>query len=154
MKTVTILMMRMLSMIWRGGDEQWWWAKWIWFSGIRRSAKTPIVSPWTQEPNLSRLILMTSENDEDQCKFKSGKRLGQFEKGWHPQQGRRVIQIVSKEPLALTHIWWWRMGTYHPVLMSQEFNWWSDPPLLIVIKITMDGEAKGSFRGWVEEYGD
>ena len=28
--------------------------------GLGGSAKTPIVSPWTQEPNLSRFILMTS----------------------------------------------------------------------------------------------
>ena len=137
-------------MIWRGGDEQWWWAKWIWFLGIRRSAKTPIVSPWTQEPNLSRLILMTSNNDEDQGKCKSG-YCGNWKKVGTHLQGRWVIRIVSKEPLA--HIWWWYMGTYQPVLMRlEEFNWWSDPLQLIVIKITMDrrGGSTGFWRrrGW------
>ena len=114
-----ILMMRMLSQIWRGGDEQWWWAKWIWFSGIRRGAKTPIVSPWTQEPNLSRLILMTSNNDEDQGKYKSGKHWMAIWKRLAPASAsaRKAGYSNSLEGASGPHIWWWYMGTYHPVLM-------------------------------------
>ena len=107
-------------------DEQWWWAKWIWFSGIRASAKTPIVSPWTQEPNLSRLTPMTSGVKIMRIFFRVNAKWSNVERfiiqrAFGPQCG----------PHTMMH------GNVSLVLMRRELNWWSDPQL-IVIKITMD----------------
>ena len=122
-----MLMMRILSLMKNddgkmNNDEQWWWAKWIWFSGIRASAKTPIVSPWTQEPNLSRLTPMTSGVKIMRIFFRVNAKWLNVE--------RFIIQRAFG-PHTMMH------GNVSLVLMRRELNWWSDPQL-IVIKITMD----------------